>query len=96
MIAEVLSAFRRTCEEDVAGLKQALAANDAQRVAETAHRMAGASKMVGALAFAAACENVDRVSRTGDWKAILAGMPAFEREHARLAEYFDSRKSARW
>jgi HPt (histidine-containing phosphotransfer) domain-containing protein len=95
MISEVLSAFRRTCEEDAAGLKEALAAADAHRVTETVHRMAGASKMVGALAFAAACEQIDRASRAADWKAVLAGMPAFERERVRLAEYFESRKRER-
>jgi len=95
MIAEVLSAFRRTCEDDAAGLKEALAADDAHRVTETAHRMAGASKMVGALAFAIACEHIDHASRAGDWKAVLAGMPAFERERIRLAEYFESRKRER-
>ena len=92
MVAEVLAAFRRTCEEDSAGLREAVAAGDAAQVAPFAHRMAGASKMVGALAFAAACEQIDRASRVGDWKAVLAGMPAFERERMHLAAYFESRK----
>jgi HPt (histidine-containing phosphotransfer) domain-containing protein len=87
MISEVLSTFRRSCEEDAAGLMDAVARDDLHRVTETAHRMAGAGKMVGALAFAAACEHIERASRAGDWKAVLAGMPAFERERARLAEY---------
>ncbi len=92
MVAEVLAAFRRTCEEDSAGLREAVAAGDAAQVAPFAHRMAGASKMVGALAFAAACEQIDRASRVGDWGAVLAGMPAFERERMHLAAYFASRK----
>ena len=54
--------------------------------------MAGASKMVGALAFAAACESIDRASRSGDWKAVLAGMAAFEQERMRLTAYFEGRK----
>jgi len=92
MVAEVLAAFRRTCEEDSAGLREAVAAGDTAQVALFAHRMAGASKMVGALAFAAACEQIDRASRVGDWEAVLAGMPAFERERMHLAAYFESRK----
>jgi PAS domain S-box-containing protein len=87
MVAEVLAVFRRTFEEDSAGLREAVAAGDAAQVAPFAHRMAGASKMVGALAFAAACEQIDRAGRVGVWEAVLAGMPAFERERARLAEY---------
>jgi CheY-like chemotaxis protein/HPt (histidine-containing phosphotransfer) domain-containing protein len=92
VVSEVLAAFRRTCDEDAAGLKEALVAGDAARVTQSAHRMAGASKMIGAVGFAAACEQIDRASRAGDWKAVLAGMPAFEQERARLADYFESRK----
>jgi PAS domain S-box-containing protein len=92
LIAEVLAAFRRTCEHDAAGLREAVAAGDAARATESAHRMAGAGRMVGALAFAAACEHIDRAGRTGDRTAIQAGMPAFERERARLAAWFDARQ----
>lgn len=93
MLAEVLAAFRQTCEDDSAGLSQAVAAADVAQVTQFAHRMAGASKMVGALAFAAACERIDRASRSGDWKAVLAGMSAFEQERMRLAAYFEGRKA---
>lgn len=92
MVGEVLAAFRRTCEDDSAGLRQAVAVDDVAQVTQFAHRMAGASKMVGALAFAAACENIERASRIGDWKAVLAGMSAFEQERMRLAAYFEGRK----
>jgi PAS domain S-box-containing protein len=92
MVGEVLAAFRRTCEDDSAGLRQAVAADDVAQVTLFAHRMAGAGKMVGALAFASACEHIDRASRTGDWKAVLAGMSAFEQERMRLAEHFEGRK----
>ncbi|MGJ7509966.1 response regulator [Variovorax sp. GT1P44] len=88
MVNEVLAAFRRTCEDDSNGLRLAVAGDDVAQVTLCAHRMAGASKMVGAADFAAACEHIDRVSRTGDWQAVLAGMPAFERERMRLADYF--------
>jgi CheY-like chemotaxis protein/HPt (histidine-containing phosphotransfer) domain-containing protein len=92
MVGEVLAAFQRTCEDDSGGLRQAVATDDVAQVTQFAHRMAGASKMVGALAFAAACENIERASRNGDWKAVLGGMPAFEQERTRLAAYFEGRK----
>ncbi|RST50356.1 hybrid sensor histidine kinase/response regulator [Variovorax sp. MHTC-1] len=95
MVGEVLAAFRRTCEDDSAGLGQAVAAGDLAQVTQFAHRMAGAGKMVGAAAFAAACENIERASRIGDWKAVLAGMPAFEQERMRLAAYLEGRKGTR-
>jgi CheY-like chemotaxis protein/HPt (histidine-containing phosphotransfer) domain-containing protein/two-component sensor histidine kinase len=92
MEGEILATFRRTCDEDGSGLEAAVAAGDPARVTHFAHRMGGASKMVGALEFAAACEHIDRASRAGDWKEVLAGMPAFERERMRLADYFRTRK----
>ncbi|NML45054.1 response regulator [Ramlibacter sp. G-1-2-2] len=92
MFGEVLAAFRRTCEDDTTGLRLALAANDAAQVSQFAHRMAGASRMVGALGFAAACEPLDRAGRAGDWPAIQAALPAFERESRRLADWFEARK----
>ncbi|MDM0033716.1 response regulator [Variovorax sp. J22P271] len=94
MVEEVLATFRRTCEDDAAELRQAVAADDAAQATRFAHRMAGAGKMVGALAFAAACEAIDRASRSGEWKAVLAGMPAFEQERMRLAAYFAGRRQA--
>jgi CheY-like chemotaxis protein/HPt (histidine-containing phosphotransfer) domain-containing protein len=94
MVGEVLAAFRRTCEDDSAGLRQAAAVDDVAQVTQLAHRMAGASKMVGALAFAAACEHIERASRSGDWKAVLAGMTGFEQERMRLSAYFENRKEA--
>jgi PAS domain S-box-containing protein len=89
MVAEVLAAFRQTCQDDSTALRQAVAAEDAAQVTQFAHRMAGAGKMVGALAFASACENVERASRGGNWKNVEAGMPAFEDELMSLFAYFE-------
>ncbi|WP_077000859.1 response regulator [Variovorax sp. KK3] len=94
VVSQVLNAFQRTCEDDSAGLRQALAADDAAQVTQFAHRMAGASKMVGARSFALACEHIERASRRGDWQAVAAGMPAFEHERTRLAAYFAQRSAA--
>jgi len=91
-VGAILAAFRRTCDEDAPGLEEAVAASDSVRVTHFAHRMGGASKLVGALGFAAACEHIDRACRAGDWNAVLAGMPAFEQERMRLAAYFESGK----
>jgi hypothetical protein len=52
--------------------------------------MSGASRMVGALDFAAVCEQMDHASRAGDWDAVDACIPAFECECKRLDDYFKS------
>jgi CheY-like chemotaxis protein/HPt (histidine-containing phosphotransfer) domain-containing protein len=92
MVNEILATFRQTCDEDGPGLEAAVTAHDTVKLTHLAHRMGGAGKMVGALGFAAACERIDRAGRAGDWKEVLAGMPAFEREWLRLADYFRSRE----
>ena len=88
LVAEVLATFQQTCENDSRALRQAVAAEDAAQLTQFAHRMAGAGKMVGALAFAAACEAIERAGRAGEWTAVRAATPAFEQELARLADYF--------
>ncbi|MBS0451398.1 MAG: response regulator [Proteobacteria bacterium] len=88
LVAEILATFQRTCEDDSGALRQAMAADDVAQVTQFAHRMAGAGKMVGALAFAGACETIERASRAGQWTAVRAATPAFEKELARLADYF--------
>jgi HPt (histidine-containing phosphotransfer) domain-containing protein len=84
MLAEVLAAFRRTCYEDSAGLKQAVAARDAEEARRFAHRIGGASSMVGALGLAAACASVEQACRAADWEALPGAMHAFERERGKV------------
>ncbi|MBS0340276.1 MAG: response regulator [Proteobacteria bacterium] len=88
LVAEVLATFQRSCQDDSSALRHAVAADDAAQVTQFAHRMAGAGKMVGALAFASACENIERASRAGQWTAVRAATPGFEQELARLGAYF--------
>jgi PAS domain S-box-containing protein len=84
MLAEVLAAFRRTCEEDSAALQQAVAARDAEEARRCAHRIGGASSMVGALGLAAACASVEQACRAADWEALPGAMQAFERERGKV------------
>ncbi|GAB3757513.1 hypothetical protein GCM10028796_01770 [Ramlibacter monticola] len=90
-VAEVLAAFRRTCEEDSAALQQAVQVRDATAARQLAHRMGGASTVVGALAFAAACARIERTSRAGDWEALAQETPAFAQQQESLMRWLDSR-----
>ncbi|MBI5278105.1 MAG: response regulator [Burkholderiales bacterium] len=91
MVDEILKSFQGTCDEDAARLRQAVAAGDIPQVTHFAHRIRGASKMVGAVGLAAACEKIDNAGRAGDREAVLAGIPAFEQEWMRLSAHFNSR-----
>ncbi|MGL5630757.1 MAG: ATP-binding protein [Azovibrio sp.] len=87
---EILSLFRRVNDEDAAMLKQAVADIDILKVGDAAHRIKGASMMIGAMGLAKACEHIERASRDNDWSVIETGMDAFNEEWMRLNAYFDS------
>ena len=56
-------------------------------VTTVAHRIKGASKMIGAMGLAAVCERLERASRADDWLTVRANMGAFEHELERLNHY---------
>lgn len=87
---EILSDFRRVNDGDALMLRQAVSDGDPARVRMTAHRIKGASKMVGAMALAEVCERIHRACGGSSAAAVHAHMPAFEREIQRLNAYLDS------
>ena len=82
--------FRRVNDEDAAMLKRAVATNNFPQVARAAHRIKGASGMVGALALASVCERIEQASRANDWTTVTADMHAFHEEWVRLNAHLDS------
>ncbi|MBP6701987.1 MAG: response regulator [Vicinamibacteria bacterium] len=87
---DILADFRRVNDEDAAALDRAVAATDGAQVTHSAHRMLGASRMVGAPAFASVCETIEHASREGDWTRITASMAPFHLEWNRLNTYLDT------
>jgi CheY-like chemotaxis protein/HPt (histidine-containing phosphotransfer) domain-containing protein len=87
---DILIDFRRANDEDAALLKQAVAKNDIPQVTRAAHRIKGASRMVGAMGLAGVCERLEQASRANDRKMIEADMGAFHREWMRVNAYLDS------
>jgi CheY-like chemotaxis protein len=87
---DILVDFRRANDDDTALLKRAVAASDMAQITRAAHRIKGASRMVGALGLAGVCDRIEEASRASDWNAIRAGMGAFQQEWMRLNAYFDS------
>ena len=87
---EVLADFRRYNDADAEALEEAMAHSDLPAIAHSAHRIKGASRMVGAVALAAVVERIERSSRAGDWNATVACAEAFRRELDRLNAHIDS------
>ncbi|HEX9391943.1 MAG TPA: ATP-binding protein [Usitatibacteraceae bacterium] len=86
---EIFTDFRRANDEDAATLLRAVAMGDITGITRAAHRIKGASKMIGATAFADVCERIEEASRANDWTTVEANMEAFHQQWVRLNNYFD-------
>jgi len=82
--------FKRFCAVtvlDAQSLRKAIGSSTLGDAVQAAHRIKGASRTVGAIGLAQACERVERCAREGDATGVAAGMGAFERELTRLDAY---------
>ncbi|MGB8518297.1 MAG: PhnD/SsuA/transferrin family substrate-binding protein [Gallionella sp.] len=63
---EMLQEFARYHHADVAELKVALAQDDSKVIAQAAHRVKGACRMVGAMEMEDICARIEKAGRDGD------------------------------
>jgi CheY-like chemotaxis protein/HPt (histidine-containing phosphotransfer) domain-containing protein len=85
--AQILADFRRMNAQDAALLRQAVHQDDFTGISILAHRIKGASMMLGALQFAETCSLVSMAGRASDRKAVDAALVFLEREMAELDGY---------
>jgi signal transduction histidine kinase/DNA-binding NarL/FixJ family response regulator/HPt (histidine-containing phosphotransfer) domain-containing protein len=86
---EILTDFRKASDTDATELAAALAGANQEQITRVAHRMKGASGMVGALPLAAICHRIEVASRAGDAAAVAAETAPLQREIERLAAFLD-------
>ncbi|MFB9158425.1 ATP-binding protein [Chromobacterium violaceum] len=75
---EILREFQTGNSEDVAELRAAMAAEDAERIGFSAHRIKGASRMVGANGMGDAAEAVEKAGKARDLELARKKMVFFE------------------
>ncbi|MBI5625989.1 MAG: PAS domain S-box protein [Nitrosomonadales bacterium] len=63
---EMLQEFNLCNRSDIANLKAALKDGDPEAVAQSAHRIKGASRMVGAMELEGICAAIERAAKKGD------------------------------
>jgi len=85
--ARALALFQRINTQDVTRLLQAIAAADAAATVHAAHRMKGASRLVGATAFAQICAELETAAHSHDAGRVSALLPRLHSEHKRLDDY---------
>ena len=83
---EILRDFLAANAADAVALREALAGEDVAAIARAAHRVKGASRMIGAQPFADVAERIEAAAWTGDRAAVRGCVTEFEREQARLVE----------
>ncbi|MBE0597650.1 MAG: PAS domain S-box protein [Desulfuromonadales bacterium] len=81
---EIMTDFQRVNNQDVAMIRQANDQHDLSQIIRAAHRIRGASGMVGASVLATVCEHLEHAGRAGDWPSIAAAMVVFNHELKRL------------
>lgn len=86
---EILQQFLDSTKADVADLEKALSGTDLDAIRRVAHRAKGASRMVGAQAFAAALESIEHAANSGDRAATDRAIPEMRAECARLESFLE-------
>jgi signal transduction histidine kinase/HPt (histidine-containing phosphotransfer) domain-containing protein/ActR/RegA family two-component response regulator len=86
---EILADFRKAADADAIELAAAIDSANQEQITRVAHRMKGASGMIGALPLAAICHRIEAASRAGDAASVAAETAPFQREVERLAAFLD-------
>lgn len=87
---DIYAQFLTATESDANALRAAVAAGHAGDIGKAAHRVKGASRMIGAAAVADLAERIELAGRREDLPEIAATMPAFDAEHNRLLAFLRS------
>lgn len=88
--ADIVTAFRASTRQDLDRLRACVAADDCEAAALQAHRLRGASEMLGARGVANAARVFDEAAQARDGAAIAQACAALEREVAVLDAYLEA------
>ncbi|MFN4236881.1 MAG: ATP-binding protein [Vogesella sp.] len=90
----ILDEFLLANDDDVAVLQKAVSERDAERVAWSAHRIKGASRMVGALMLGDAAELLEKAGKAGELATIDTEWPGFVQTLAVLKAWLETQPTA--
>lgn len=90
----ILDEFLLANDEDVAVLQAAVTENNAERVAWSAHRIKGASRMVGAMMLGDAAELLEKAGKAADLPTIQTEWPGFVQTLAVLKAWLATQPAA--
>jgi len=83
----MFAVFCSANDADIAALRRAISQRSDTGVARAAHRLLGASRIVGATTLAQACTGIAQAQHAGDWRALADAAATVERELDRVNAY---------
>ncbi|HET9211741.1 MAG TPA: Hpt domain-containing protein, partial [Thermoanaerobaculia bacterium] len=86
ILAEVVEAFLRQGETDLAAMQRALPQGDAKTLAAAAHALAGSSAILGAAELARCAGELARLAREGEMAACAPRLAEMEEEFRTLSQ----------
>ncbi len=92
-VRRILAHFHRANHVDATALQTALNNDDLPSMTRAAHRIKGASGLVGARALASVCHRIEDAARTGDLPAATVLRVQLDHELERLNAYFTAQRS---
>jgi len=88
-IAKTLDAFVGSVEEEHGALSAAINTSQAAIAERVAHRMKGASRVVGANLLASLCQSIECAAREADWQALHQQLDQFPAELVKVTQAID-------
>ena len=90
MVLDFLQDFQRSAGAIARALRVACTAADMSRISAQAHKLKSSACTVGALALGELCAQIEAAGKAGSQEALLALVPAFERELDVVNRFLDS------
>ena len=87
MIRDIFKDFRKANDADMIDLDEAVNDGDSDAVRRAAHRIKGASRMIGATRLSAIGDQVEQAAKAENWDAVQVGLTALEKERKQLNDY---------
>ncbi len=81
---EILLDYGDANDQDISMVREAVARKDILETTRTVHRIKGASRMIGAVRLAAACERIELAGKANEWNKVESTLATFEEESKRL------------
>ena len=92
-VCRILAHFHRANHVDATALQTALDNDDLPTMTRAAHRIKGASGLIGARALASVCHRIEDAARTGDLHAATLLRVQLDHELERLNAYVTAQRS---